>query len=250
VVGRINFETLFDLSQYKLDRDVSIIAAFERVLGIISTHFRNRDVGFTGILLAGWESFFSLPVLNELNKHLFQLGLDVYLQTGPPHFLQGADTVPLASIAGLVIQNGLILPHGERRDCFDMDALRPTIKAFVSQECLGSFTTLMWEPLDDGVVVEHAVVKRAFAWCRFHGAIPWIAPSRALFNSQPGVQQIEPLSAFDWLKDANTMQVHELWRNSASVRTPSFFLRFFLCSATIANAELVRFQVQVEDVRS
>ncbi len=227
MVGRLDLETLLGLWQYRLshDRDAFTITAFEQILSLVSTHFQNRDVeksGFTGVLLAGWENFFSLSVLNQLNKEIVKLGLDVYLEIGPPGFLKEVDMVALESIFGLVIRNGLILPTGERRDCFDMEALRPTIKAFASQECRRSFTTMMWELLDDDVEVENAVIKRTFSWCRFHSTVPWIAPHHSLFNAAPDVGHIEPLSAFDWLKEADVMQIHDLWRNSQTVRNPSF----------------------------
>jgi hypothetical protein len=230
VVGRLDLETLLDLPQHKLDRETFTITAFERILSLVSTHFLNSDIekaGFTGILLAGWEGLFSVAVLSKLSKHLANQGLDVYLETGPPSFLKGVevDAAGAESIVGLVIRNGLILPNGERRDCFSMEALRPTIKAFISQECLRSFTTMMWEQLDDDAVVGDAIIKRTFTWCRFHSALHWIAPRSALLDAQPDIGHVEPLSAFDWLKDANAMQVHDLWRNSQMVRNPSSFYR-------------------------
>jgi hypothetical protein len=241
VVGRLDLEALLDLSQQKVDGEAFTITALERILSLVATNFRNADVeksGFTGILLTRWERVFSVSILNRLSKHLVNLGLDVYLETGPPKFLNcGGDAVRAESIAGLVIRNGLILPNGERRDCFDMEALRPTTKAFISEECLRSFTTMMWEPLNDDAVVEDAVIKRTFSWCRFHSALPWIAPRCAILNAQPDIGSghygyIEPLSAFDWLKDAQVMQIHDLWRNGRTVRNPPppFFLSFPLLS--------------------
>jgi hypothetical protein len=232
VVGRLDLEALLDLSQQKLDRETFTITALEQILSLVATNFQNADMeqsGFTGILLAGWEQVFSVSILNKLSKHLANLGLDVYLETGPPNFLNcGGDAVRAESIVGLVIRNGLILPNGERRDCFNMEALRPTIKAFISEECLRSFTTMMWELLNDDAVVEDAVINRTFSWCRFHSTLPWIAPRCALLNAQPdiGSGHIEPLSAFDWLKDAQVMQIRDLWRNSPTVRNPSLLFVF------------------------
>ena len=248
-MGRLDLEALLDLSQQKIDRETFTITALERILSLVTINFQNADVeksGFTGILLTGWERVFSVSILNKLSKHLVNLGLDVYLETGPPNFLNyGGDAVRAESVVGLVIRNGLILPNGERRDCFNMDALRPTIKAFISEECLRSFTTMMWELLKDDAVVEDAVIKRTFSWCRFHSAIPWIAPRRALLSAQSGIGfgHDEPLSAFDWLKDAHVMQIHDLWRNSHTVRNPSlpppFFpslFRFFSISSVLMTA--------------
>lgn len=226
VVGRLDLETLLDLGQYRLSHDhyTFTIRAFEQILGLVPTHFQNRDVeksGFTGVLLAGWKSFFSLSVLNCLNKEIVKLGLDVYLEVCPPDFLKEADMGALEQVNGLVIRNGLILPTGERRDCFDMEALRPTIKAFTSQQCKRSFTTMMWELLDDDVEVENAVIKRTFSWCRFHSTVPWIAAHHSLLSAEPDAGHGEPLSAFDWLKGANVMQIHDLWRNNQTVRNQS-----------------------------
>jgi hypothetical protein len=231
VVGRLDLEALIDLPQHKLAPETFTIIAFKRILSLVPTHFQNANVekaGFTGILLAGWEGLFSVAVLNKLSKHLANLGLDVYLETGPPSFLNGVqvDAARAESVVGLVIRNGLILPNGERRDCFSMEALRPTIKTFISQECLRSFTTMMWEMLDDGAVVGDAVMKRTFTWCRFHSVVPWIAPRSALLDTHPDIGHVEPLSAFDWLKDANVMQVHDIWRNNQVVRNQSLFFRF------------------------
>lgn len=236
VVGRLNLEALLDVPQHKLDYEALNIKALEQILNLVSTHFLNGDAektGYTGILLASWEGFFSVSVLNQLSKHLTNLGLDVYLEIGPPGFLNSVDAAGIESIAGLVIRNGLIFPNGERRDCFCIEALRPTIKAFVSRECLGSFTTMMWESIEDDVVVESAIVKRTLSWCRFHNAIPWIAPGKAVLNAYPD-KLIEPLGAFDWLKDADVMQIHDLWRNSQTVRKTKF--SFSLQDVRLTNA--------------
>jgi hypothetical protein len=270
VVGRLDMEALLDLSQQKINGETFTITALERILSLVATNFQNTDMeksGFTGILLTGWERIFSVSILNKLSKHLVNLGLDVYLETGPPNFLNcGGDAVQAESIAGLVIRNGLILPNGKRRDCFNMEALRPTTKAFISEECLRSFTTMMWEPLNDDAVVEDAVIKRTFSWCRFHSALPWIAPRCVILNAQPDIGSghhghIEPLSAFDWLKDAQVMQIQDLWRNGHTVRNPSLpapfsfsLFRFFSFPSSVSlwprsslmHSKIHRSQVQVE----
>lgn len=230
VVGRIDLEKLLDLSLYSRDLEKFTLASFERIFRLMSMHIQHPDAEkntFTGILFAGWETLFSIPVLNKLSKHLHSVGLDVYLEIGPPNFLHSIDAIAAESIAGLVIRNGLILPNGERRDCFAMESLRTTIKAFISQECLRGFTTMMWEQLDDDVVVPDAVVKRTFSWCRFHSTIPWIAPTCALLNAQPELTIDEPLSAFDWLKNSNVMEIHDLWKHNRTVRLLFFSHVFY-----------------------
>lgn len=243
VVGRIDLEALLDLTLYNHDREKFTLASFERIFRLMSMHIQNPDAEkttFTGILLAGWENIYSTPVLNKLSNYLHNVGFDVYLEIGPPNFLSSIDAVATESVAGLVIRNGLILPSGERRDCFAMESLRPAIKAFISQECLRSFTTMMWEQVADNVVVADAVVKRSFSWCRFHSAIPWIAPTCALLDAQPELTIDEPLGAFEWLKNANVMEINDLWKNTRTVRLLCFQSCFSLISKVLTSGILRR----------
>ena len=199
--------------------DAYLISALDKVLTFVQMHLRSSDGGnngFTGILLAGWDNF-PLPVLNELNYAIVSLGLDVYLEVSGPNFLEDTSIINSSSISGMVIRNALILPDGQRRDCFDMANFRLTVKAFVSQGCLRSFNVLLWETLDDGVVPSNAVLKRTYAWCSFYSTVAWIGSTTALHDIAIEAVEYEPLSAFDWLKLPRVMELHDGWRNFRKV---------------------------------
>lgn len=221
ILGRLDIEALLGTAQHDYDIEDFTIYALDCILGLVSTYFpvpNERNHGFTGIVLAGWDNFFSVAALHELSKELSKRALDVYLETKSPHFLNEVNAVAHNSIAGLVIRNGLLWPNGERRDCFDMDEMRLTIKAFMSQEIVRQFTTMMWEELDNNAVVSISVLKRTYSWSRFHNTLAWIAPSYALLDAEAMVTQLEPLSAFDWLKESSVIELHDLWKNNQTVR--------------------------------
>lgn len=219
ITGRIDLPaTLYPTSE-EHQTDQFLISALDQILNVVLTRFKNLDGsgnGFTGILLAGWDVF-PLAVAEELSNVLDSLGLDVYLETSGPEFLKDSITLNSESISGLVIRNALISVDGQATDCFDMEKLRPTVKAFVSQACLRPFTVLSWETLDNGISPSPAILKRTFAWCNFHNVVPWVGPFGALFDLSIDVVKLEPLSAFDWLKQPRVMELHELWRNHKSV---------------------------------
>lgn len=173
---------------------------------------------FTGILLAQWDWAISLAVCNKLVEYLAGLGFDVYLELSAPNFLGEDRTLKLDSISGLVVRNGSILPNGERRDFFNMAKMRSTIKAMVERSCLGPFNIMMWETVDDEVEMSHAVVRRSLNWCKFYGALAWIGKQSALLDAAMNTAVPEPLGAFDWLKEDNTIRLHETWRLNPKVR--------------------------------
>lgn len=221
ILGRLDLETLLGAAQHDSGIKDFTIFAFDHILDLVSAYFptpSGRNRGFTGIVLANWEIFFSVATLHELSKELSKRALDVYLETESPHFLHELDAVAQESITGLVIRNGLLWPNGERKDCFDLDKMRPTTKSFMAQEFLRPFTTMVWEELDNNAVIPIAVLKRTYAWSRFHSTLSWIAPSYALFDAEAVVPQVEPLSAFDWLKESSVVQLHNLWKNNQTVR--------------------------------
>ncbi|KAF4637772.1 hypothetical protein G7Y89_g291 [Cudoniella acicularis] len=123
----------------------------------------------------------------------------------------------LNEVRGIVIRNGTISANGEERDAFQMAEMRPTIKAFVSQACLRSFVVLLWETLDDDKIPLNAIVKRSYQWSRFYSALPWIGSKSALKSAEISLDQMEPLGAFDWLKELRVMKFHDLWRSNQTV---------------------------------
>lgn len=194
----------------------SLDQAVENVTNTLLRAF--SGTAFTGVLLADWEEVFSGPVLRKLLEAIKAIGLEVYLETAPPDFLKHGKILQADCVSGLVIGNASILFNGEKRDYFQMTSLKPTIKAFVSEACLRDFVVMAWETVDDNVVLSNAVVRRAMQWCNFYSAITWIGPKSALTDATVNFKTCEPLSAFGWLKEADIMNVHEIWRSNATIQ--------------------------------
>lgn len=175
---------------------------------------------FTGVLVAGWRERISTPLLNGLARLMSAYGLEVYLEIGPPNFLDGVEKLDFSLFAGMVVRNGTIMPNGDRRDFFDMDKMKTTTKAFVSQACQRPFITMMWDTIEDDAVLSHAVVRRAHMWCSYHGAVPYFTRHRAL-TLIPEIRSCEePLAAFQWLKNKRVMSVHDTYRTTRTVSSP------------------------------
>jgi hypothetical protein len=228
IAGRLDLTILLDNPSHTRSLEAFLISSVDKIMSIVSVHFQSLDGvsnGFNGILLAGWE-IFPIPVLNQLSAVLTGNDLEVYLETGAPNFLEHSNVLAAESIAGLVIRNGLMHPNGDRRDCFDLESLRTTVKSFVSQACLRNFSVLAWETLDDDAVPSIAVLKRTYTWCSFYSVVPWIGSNGALFDTSKKVLNSEPLSAFDWLKQLHVMELQDLWRNKRTVSTLRILLQF------------------------
>jgi hypothetical protein len=172
---------------------------------------------FTGVVVSGWRERLSTPLLNGLARLLAAYGLDVYLEVGPPDFLDGVEKLDIGLFSGVVLRNGTILSNGERRDYFEMDKMKTTTKAFVSQACQRPFLTLMWDTIADEVDLSHAVVRRAHMWCSYHGAVPYFTRQHALTSIYDIRSCEEPLAAFQWLKTRRVMNVHEKYRSTRNV---------------------------------
>ncbi|OXV07818.1 hypothetical protein Egran_04421 [Elaphomyces granulatus] len=193
----------------------STVRAFDKIESALTTAFSRT--AFNGLLLAEWEGIFNSPVLMALIEVIRRLGLIVYLETGPPDFLQDRNMLQADAISGLVIRNASILGNGEKRDYFQMTNLRDTIKAFVSEACLRDFVVMAWETVDDHITPSNAVIRRGMQWCNFYSVISWIGSESALTNASANVDTCEPLSAFGWLKEAEVMKVHDVWRSNGSI---------------------------------
>ncbi|KAL2002885.1 hypothetical protein VTN02DRAFT_5671 [Thermoascus thermophilus] len=176
-----------------------------------------RGTAFSGLLLAQWEGIFNRATLRNLVEVIHGLGLNVYLETAPPDFLQDTKVLQTEAISGLVIRNASILPNGEKRDYFQMANLKATIKAFVSEACMRDFVVMSWEVVDDHAALSNAVVRRAMQWCNFFSIIPWIGSTSALTDATLNTKICEPLSAFGWLKDSEIMKVHDIWRSNTNI---------------------------------
>jgi hypothetical protein len=139
------------------------------------------------------------------------------LEIVPPHFLEDMEMPDLQLFSGVIIRNGTVLPNGEVRDFFQMEKLKSTVREFVGQSCLRPFTVMMWDTVDDRIEVSHAVVKRSYAWCGYHGALVWIGSDASVTNAAANIPVLEPLAAFQWLKDQKVMKIHDAYRTNRLV---------------------------------
>lgn len=218
IIGRLDVKDLTKIEQHK--GNVEITYCLGAISQTILSSFRARGEShtkFTGVLLANWTSHISPIICNELVKYINKLGLDVFLEIGPPHFLSDAQVreLDMELIRGIVVRNGTILPDGQRRNYFEMNEMRPALRAMAAQGCVRDASIIMWEVLDDSAEVVHAVVKRSYDWCRFKSAISWIGPNAALTDAEIAYTKTidgEPMGAMMWLKEDDTMKLHETWR--------------------------------------
>lgn len=220
IIARLDLLQMINFAAMDNDVDMS------RTADILSRTIQQtlRQAGkkryFTGVLIAGWRERVSIPLLNGLAKLLAAHGLDNYLEIGPPDFLDGIEQLELHRFAGVIVRNGTILTSGERRDYFNMEKMKTTTKAFVSQACQRPFFTMMWDTIADDVDLSHAVVRRAHMWCSYHGAVPFLTRHGALTNIDEIGAYEEPLSAFQWLKLRRVMEVHDKYRTARTVSFP------------------------------
>lgn len=217
IIARLDLLQILDFAAASTEVDLS------RVVYIISKIIRQtlrqpkQRRYFTGVLVAGWRERIPTPLLNGLAKLLAAYGLDVYLEVGPPNFLDEIERLEINLFSGVIVRNGTLMPNGERRDFFDMDKMKTTTKTFVSQACQRPFLTMMWDTVNDTADLSHAVVRRAHMWCSYHGAVPYIVRQRALTNISDMRSCDEPLAAFQWLKNRRVMNVHEKYRTTRKV---------------------------------
>jgi hypothetical protein len=172
-----------------------------------------------GILLAEWRERLPVSMLDLVAKLISSHDLEVYLQVDPPEFLEGDGSPTLSLFSGLVVRNATILPNGELRDFFQMEKMKSTTKAFVSESCNRRFLVMMMETVDDDVHLSHAVLRRCYMWCGYHGALPWIGRDAYITDATKSGSFAEPLAAFQWLKDRKVMDVHDVFRKTKNVST-------------------------------
>ncbi|KAI9650098.1 hypothetical protein NHQ30_000111 [Ciborinia camelliae] len=176
------------------------------------------DCHFSGILISNWDDQLPSPLLIEFISFIHKLGFQTYLETSSPGFLRDPKVAELDEVSGLVIRNGTISSNGDERDAFQMQEMRPTIKAFVSQACLRPFLVCLWETLDEEVNPTNAVVRRSYQWSKFYSALsPWIGSRSDLTSTTNGIEQKEPLGAFSWLKEPGVMEAHKRWRLNQTI---------------------------------
>lgn len=220
VLARLDLYQMLSLESK--GKETPMLRSLERIIGAIENILgRNGQSGnngvITGIVFAGWYNLMSTAVLNTLATYVSRLGLNSYLEIVPPHFLDGIMSPDFSLFAGVIIRNGTILPNGEVRDFFQMEKMQSTVREFVSQSCLRKFTVMMWDTVDDRIEVSHAVVKRSYQWCSYHGALTWIGSDASISHTEANIPVAEPLAAFQWLKDQRVMRIHEAYRTNRLV---------------------------------
>ncbi|OJJ00149.1 hypothetical protein ASPVEDRAFT_70410 [Aspergillus versicolor CBS 583.65] len=208
ILGRLDFQ---DISP-KQDMTLATIDKIERALSEVF-----NGSAFTGILFANWEGKLASGCWASVLEAVQRSGLSIYLETAPPDFLPERNMLQNQAISGLVVRNASILPSGEKRDYFQLEKMRATIKAFVSEACMRDFVVVAWETIDDDATLSNAVVRRSLQWCNFYSAIPWIGRRAALENTALNTKLPEPLSSFGWLKEPEIMSAHETWRSNSSI---------------------------------
>ena len=212
VLGRIDLANL-------VSSQAPTVTAVEKIEEIIATKIDGTS--FSGVLFANWEDTFRPSIQKALFGAIKDLGLSVYLETQPPHFLKNRKALQSGAVSGLVVRNASIMPRGEKRDYFQMKELQSTIKAFVSESCMRDFVVMAWETFDDDVTPSNAVVRRTLQWCNFYSAITWIGTESALRNADANTTTLEPLPAFGWLKENEVMKVHDVWRSNLQISQSS-----------------------------
>ncbi|KAJ5288588.1 Glycosyl transferase family 1 [Penicillium angulare] len=208
VLGRVDLDKILDSQDPGL-------GTVEKIEDILLQKFARNS--FSGVLLAKWEDSIAVSLQWRLFEALSNLGLLVYLEVKPPEFLKNREILQHQAVAGLVIQNASILPHGEKRDYFQMKNLQPTVKTFVSEACTRPFSVFAWERVADGVVFSNAVIRRSIEWCNFYSIIPWIGSESTLYHAEDNTPRVQPLSAFGWLKETEVIKAHGFWRSNYDI---------------------------------
>ena len=182
----------------------------------------------TGVVLANWQTSFPPLVCNALLKFIGALGLTVYLELSPPAYLKEEEyrQLDLEAVEGVVCRNGTILPNGDRRNYYQMTEMREALRSVARQSTIKSTTVMMWEVLEDDVQLDHGIAKRSSNWCRYNSAISWIGSQSALMNAETAATLTiagEPLGALMWLKEDETVLLHDRWRLNDSISKQSFW---------------------------
>ncbi|KAL6231217.1 hypothetical protein BDW75DRAFT_220749 [Aspergillus navahoensis] len=208
ILGRIDLQTV-------ASKEDTALVAIEKIDNALNDVFKGSALN--GILFANWEGRLSAECWARVLQAIQKLGLSIFLETAPPDFLPDRLVLQNQAISGLVIRNASILPNGQKRDYFQLQSMKSTIKAFVSEACMRDFTVVAWETIDDDALLSNAVVRRSLQWCNFYSAIPWIGRKAALEDVKLNTKLPEPLSSFSWLKEPEIMNAHDRWRSNSSI---------------------------------
>lgn len=213
VLARLDIAKLLGTDKALNDNDIV------RAIDIVAQHAASVACQgiMDGLVFANWQAHLPPTVCNRLVAHVNSLSLQVFLEVGPPGYLDptGCLEIDMNLVKGIIFRNGTILRNGDRRNYFQMEEMRRGLRALAKVSFKEDTTVMMWDTIDDGIELSHAVAKRSFNWCRFHCAISWIGPEAALTDTGIAIDQTqveEPLGALMWLKTNTTVSAHEAWR--------------------------------------
>lgn len=215
ILGRLDVVRLTRSDGSKSTKEV--IGAVDAVSHVLRNVFRHQSARFTGVLLADFTLHFQPLVLNRLVNYIKSLGLDVWLELSYPNYLTLSECIQIDfhRVRGVVFRNATIRTDGLQQNVHQMGALRTAQRGIAKQKVPQGLPMMLWETVDHGAALDYAICQRTFAWCRYNSAIPWIAPSSALYDADVALEQAvtsAPLGALMWLKDENNMKAHDFWR--------------------------------------
>lgn len=223
VLGRLDIRSLAGAERAsKVDEVLHSIRSVEDAIANAFKSSTGSDSLFTAVLLANFIEHFSPVVMNELISYITALGLEVWLEMGPPSYLSNeqARDINMKNVGGIVYRNATIRTDGEQQNVHQMETMRTAMRAVAAQRVVHGPPTMLWETIDDGVEHQYAVTQRSFNWCRYNSALPWIGSASALFDAEAAAIHTiseQPLGALMWMKNDKHMKAHNNWRENDKV---------------------------------
>lgn len=169
-----------------------------------------QNEAYSGVVLRiSISTAFCARTWSTLCRHLKELQLIVYLEVHPPYL--DLVSIDLQVIDGVIIRNATVLTDGQRRDYFQGQELRQLLGRCARQRRLRSqFVTIFHDPCD---APSTPVLRRAFKFARSHGAILSVCRPNSS-GDEDAVPDAEPLSALDWLKRPDVLELRRSWLGS------------------------------------
>jgi hypothetical protein len=98
-----------------------------------------------------------------------------------------------------------------------MGNMRLAMRALAAEACMRDAVLMLWETLEDGAVLRHAVAKRSFIWGRYNSAVNWIGHTGVLIDAEVAKRRtllLEPLGVLMWLKSEGVMKMYATWKSN------------------------------------